>query len=54
MLIPVRTIEKDGEPWFVAKDVVDILGYKRSADAVSLHCKGGCDLPPPLNMWKSE
>ena len=24
---PVRIIEKDGEPWFVAKDVCDILGF---------------------------
>ena len=25
---PVRIIEKDGEPWFVAKDVAVILGYR--------------------------
>ena len=25
---PVRIIEKDGEPWFVAKDVAAILGYR--------------------------
>ena len=25
---PVRIIEKDGEPWFVAKDVAIILGYR--------------------------
>ena len=24
----VRTVEKDGEIWFVAKDVCDVLGYK--------------------------
>ena len=24
---PVRIIEKDGEPWFVAKDVCDILDF---------------------------
>ena len=23
----VRVIERDGEPWFIAKDVADILGY---------------------------
>ena len=27
---PVRIIEKDGEPWFVAKDVAVILGYRDS------------------------
>lgn len=31
----VRIIEKDGEPWFVAKDVCDILGIKNSRDALS-------------------
>ncbi|MDA8114974.1 MAG: phage antirepressor [Acidithiobacillus sp.] len=36
----VRTIEKDGEPWFVAKDVADILGYEKARNAVALHCKG--------------
>lgn len=25
----VRTIEKDGEPWFVGKDVAEILGYTK-------------------------
>jgi len=26
----VRTLERDGEPWFVAKDVGDVLGLKNS------------------------
>jgi prophage antirepressor-like protein len=26
----VRTLERDGEPWFVAKDVADILGIKNA------------------------
>ena len=25
---PVRIVEKDGEPWFVAKDVAEVLGYE--------------------------
>lgn len=29
--IPVRTVIKDNEPWFVAKDVADILGYSETA-----------------------
>ena len=33
----VRTIEIDGEAWFVGKDVADILGYQRTADAISAH-----------------
>lgn len=31
----VRTIEKDGEPWFVGKDVADILGYSNTRDALA-------------------
>lgn len=27
----VRIIEKNNEPWFVGKDVADILGYKMAA-----------------------
>ena len=33
----VRTMEIDGEPWFVGKDVADILGYNNSRDALSKH-----------------
>ena len=33
----VRTVCIDGEPWLVAKDVADILGYSNSRDAVSRH-----------------
>lgn len=36
----VRLVEIDGEPWFVAKDVTDALGYANSSDAVATHCKG--------------
>ena len=30
----VRTVEKDGEAWFVAKDVCDILGLENSREAL--------------------
>lgn len=33
----VRLIVRDGEPWFVAKDVCDALGYANSRDAVADH-----------------
>lgn len=36
----VRTIEKDGDIWFVAADVTDVLGYKNGRDAIAKHCKG--------------
>lgn len=32
---PVRTISKDGEPWFVAKDVCDVLEISNGRDAVA-------------------
>lgn len=33
----IRTIEKNGEPWFVGKDVAEVLGYSNTADAVQKH-----------------
>lgn len=33
----VRTIEIDGEPWFSAKDVAEVLGYSNPRDAVARH-----------------
>lgn len=36
----VRVVQgEDGEPFFVAKDVAEVLGYSNTADAVSRHCK---------------
>lgn len=31
---PVRTIQKDGAPWFVAKDVCRVIGHTNTAKAV--------------------
>lgn len=44
---PVRTISRDGEPWFVAKDVAEILGYVDTAQAVRMHCKGVVETTTP-------
>ena len=33
----VRTITINGEPYFVGKDVADILGYSNTRDALSKH-----------------
>ena len=33
----VRTVEVDGEPYFVGKDVAEILGYAKPENAVSTH-----------------
>ena len=32
---PIRIVEKDGEPWFVAKDVCNILEIKNSRDTLN-------------------
>ena len=36
----VRIIIRDGESWFVAKDVCDTLGYSNSRDALAKHLDG--------------
>ena len=33
----VRTLTIDDEPWFVGKDVADILGYSKPRNAIALH-----------------
>lgn len=33
----IRTITIDGEPWFVGKDVAEVLGYSNPRDALSKH-----------------
>ena len=35
-----RVITIDGEPWFVGKDVCDVLGYANANKAMGDHCKG--------------
>ena len=35
----VRVVMKDDEPWFVAKDVAEALGYSRTEQAIKNHCK---------------
>ena len=33
----VRTIQQNEEPWFVGKDVAEILGYSNTKDAIAKH-----------------
>src|SRR5690625_4157142 len=35
--VKVRTLNIDEEPYFVGKDVAEVLGYKRPADAIQSH-----------------
>lgn len=48
----IRTLERDGEIWFVGKDVAEVLGYSKSRNAIANHVdeedktqvliRGGC------------
>ena len=33
----IRTMERDGEIWFVGKDVAEVLGYSKSRNAIDGH-----------------
>ena len=33
----IRTVEIGGEPWFVGKDVAEVLGYSKARNAISTH-----------------
>lgn len=33
----IRTIQQNGEPWFVGKDIAKILGYERADNAIRNH-----------------
>jgi len=33
----IRTVEIGGEPWFVGKDVAEVLGYAKARNAISAH-----------------
>ena len=37
----VRIAVCDGDPWFCAADVCDVLGYTNSRKAIADHCRGG-------------
>jgi len=35
----LTVIEKNGEPWFIGRDVVSVLGYKNGSRDINRHCK---------------
>jgi len=35
----IRAVIIEGDPWFIAKDVAEALGYKNTAEAIADHCK---------------
>lgn len=57
----IRTITKDGEPWFVAKDIATALGYVDADKAIRSHCKKAANLPAEMAgsldsrpSWRNE
>jgi prophage antirepressor-like protein len=42
----VRTLNIDGAPWFVGKDVAELLGYADPTTAIRSHCDGVQKLHP--------
>ena len=53
--VEIRTVEKNGEVLFVAKDVATVLGYKDTINAIKLHCKGVAIYHPiqdALGRWQ--
>ena len=45
----VRVVMKDGEPYFVGKDVAKCLGYANPTMAIINHCKGISKIDIPTN-----
>ena len=47
----VRVLNIDNEPWFVGRDVAEVLGYSNTRDAISKHVdeedKGGSKMRHP-------
>ena len=60
----VRTVVKDGEPWFVGKDVAECLGYSKPRNAINAHVdnedkalapiQGGCSTGTQNTMIINE
>ena len=51
----VRVVMKDGEPYFVGKDVAICLGYVNTVDALKQHCRyiAKCYVPHPQSATKT-
>ena len=54
----VRTLKIDGEPWFVGKDIAEILGYSNTNKALKDHVdeedKRGYRIVTPLRKANSK
>lgn len=45
----IRVIDSEGDPWFVAKDVCEAVGFANSRQAISTHCRGVQKLDAPTS-----
>jgi len=43
----IRTIDRDGEVWFVGNDIAAVLGYSETSKAIRTHCKGVSEVATP-------
>jgi prophage antirepressor-like protein len=50
----IRSIDAEGNPWFVARDVATALGYRDTVNAIKTHCKGVVKRHLPSNGGKQE
>lgn len=54
----IRVLEVSNEPWFVGKDVAEVLGYKDTSDAMKRHVdkddKGVGEIPTPGGKQKMK
>ena len=49
----IRTTEYNGKVLFCGNDVAKALGYKDTAYAIRVHCKGVEEMPTPY-FWRSS
>ena len=51
----IRTVEVNGEPYFVARDIAKALGYANDRDAIARHCRWVVkyDIPHPQSKMKT-
>lgn len=54
----LRVVMIDGEPWFVGKDVTEIIGYKNASGAIKGHVEEGnrkmAEIPSEVNPAKKH
>ena len=47
----IRTVEIDGEVWFVGKDVATALGYAKTENAIARHVDKEDKTTHPVSGW---